>query len=70
MGTFFGPVVGPAITVALMAAMGWHAVFIIFGLVGIVLAWVWHKYAHDNPAHSPTSTKPNTLISPRPRRCQ
>ena len=53
MGTFFGPVVGPAITVALMAAMGWHAVFIIFGLVGIVLAWVWHKYAHDNPAHSP-----------------
>lgn len=32
LGTFFGPVIGPMVTVALIAALGWHAVFIIFGL--------------------------------------
>ncbi|MCH4166499.1 MAG: MFS transporter [Megasphaera sp.] len=53
LGTFFGPVVGPAITVALMAAFGWHAVFVIFGAVGVLLAWAWHHYAYDTPAESP-----------------
>ncbi len=53
LGTFFGPVVGPVATVALMGLFGWHAVFIIFGLVGIALAWVWHRFACDNPADSP-----------------
>lgn len=53
LGTFFGPVVGPAITVALMAAFGWHAVFVIFGAVGVLLAWVWHHYAYDDPSKSP-----------------
>lgn len=53
LGTFFGPVVGPAVTVSLMAVLGWHAVFLIFGAVGVVLAWVWHKYAVDNPVDSP-----------------
>lgn len=48
LGTFFGPVIGPMVTVALIAALGWHAVFIIFGLAGCVLAWVWHRYAQDN----------------------
>ena len=33
-GCFFGPVVGPAVTVALMAAMGWKAVFWLFGIDG------------------------------------
>lgn len=28
LGTFFGPVIGPMVTVALIAALGWHAVFI------------------------------------------
>lgn len=53
LGTFFGPVVGPMITVALMAALGWHAVFILFGVVGIFLAWIWNHYACDNPVDSP-----------------
>lgn len=53
LGTFFGPVIGPMVTVALIAALGWHAVFIIFGLAGCVLAWVWHRYAQDNPKDSP-----------------
>lgn len=53
LGTFFGPVVGPVATVALMAAFGWHEVFLIFGFVGFILAWAWHKFACDNPADSP-----------------
>lgn len=53
LGTFFGPVVGPVATVALMGFLGWHAVFIVFGLVGVALAWVWHRFACDNPADSP-----------------
>lgn len=53
LGTFFGPVVGPMATVALIAALGWHWVFIIFGLVGVLLAWVWYRYACDNPKDSP-----------------
>ncbi len=53
LGTFFGPVVGPMATVALMTAFGWHEVFLIFGVIGIALAWVWHRYAVDNPADSP-----------------
>ena len=36
-----------------MGLFGWHAVFIIFGLVGVALAWVWHRFACDNPADSP-----------------
>jgi ACS family glucarate transporter-like MFS transporter len=53
LGTFFGPVVGPAVTVALLVAFGWHVVFILFGLVGCVLSWLWFRYAKDNPADSP-----------------
>lgn len=53
LGTFFGPVVGPAVTVALMAAFGWHAVFLLFGAVGVLLAYVWHHFVVDNPADSP-----------------
>ncbi|MGE1061699.1 MFS transporter [Megasphaera paucivorans] len=53
LGTFFGPVVGPAVTVALMAAFGWHIVFVLFGLVGALLAWVWFHFAKDTPSDSP-----------------
>ena len=51
-GTFFGPVIGPIITVALLGAFGWHMVFLIFGVIGLILAYVWHKFAVDNPADS------------------
>ncbi len=52
-GTFFGPVVGPVVTVALMAWLGWQGVFIVFGLIGAVVAWSWHKYTRDNPQDCP-----------------
>ena len=52
-GTFFGPVVGPAVTVALMAIFGWQGVFIIFGIVGALAAWGWHHFVKDDPKDSP-----------------
>ncbi|WP_378954916.1 MFS transporter [Pelosinus sp. sgz500959] len=51
-GVFFGPVVGPSITVALMMAFGWRSVFIIFGVVGVVLAALWYYLAVDSPRNS------------------
>lgn len=53
LGTFFGPVVGPAVTVALLAAFGWHIVFVLFGIVGAILSFIWFRAAKDNPADSP-----------------
>lgn len=52
-GCFFGPVVGPAVVVWLMSNLGWHQVFLIFGVVGLILAALWHKYVADDPALSP-----------------
>ena len=52
-GCFFGPVVGPAVVVWLMTTFGWHHVFLSFGAIGLVLAYLWHKYVTDDPANSP-----------------
>lgn len=51
-GMFIGPVVGPALTVALMLAFGWRSVFILFGIVGIVLAAAWYYFVTDSPRES------------------
>lgn len=51
-GVFFGPVVGPTLTVALMMAFGWRSVFIIFGSVGLILAGLWYYFAKDMPQES------------------
>lgn len=48
-GVFFGPVVGPAATVALMLAFGWRSVFVIFGAIGLVLAAAWYYFATESP---------------------
>lgn len=48
-GMFIGPVFGPALTVALMLALGWRSVFVIFGAVGIVLAISWYYFATESP---------------------
>ncbi|MDF2569531.1 MAG: major facilitator superfamily 1 [Sporomusa sp.] len=48
-GVFFGPVVGPAATVALMLAFGWRSVFVIFGAIGILLAILWYYFATESP---------------------
>lgn len=52
-GCFFGPVVGPAATIALMQAFGWKAVFWVFGAIGCLVAWIWYKYVPLTPEESP-----------------
>lgn len=52
-GSFIGPVFGPAITVALMMAFGWRSVFVIFGLVGLLVAFLWYTYVKEHPHQSP-----------------
>nr|WP_263314689.1 MFS transporter [Mammaliicoccus sp. Marseille-Q6498] len=48
-GSYFGPVIAPIVTIAIMNAFGWQAVFYIFGLVGILLAILWAIIAKDLP---------------------
>lgn len=48
-GVFFGPVVGPGLTVALMLAFGWRSVFFVFGLIGLILGVAWYYFATESP---------------------
>lgn len=62
-GSFFGPVVAPSISVAIMAAFGWHGVFYSFAIAGIAIALVWYIVGRDKPEKHPwVSTKEKLLI--------
>lgn len=48
-GSYFGPVLAPFVTIAIVQAFGWQWVFFIFGLIGFVIAAVWLLIAKDLP---------------------
>ncbi|ERF48123.1 putative galactarate transporter [Staphylococcus arlettae] len=48
-GSYFGPVIAPVITIAIVTAFGWEAVFYIFGFIGFVIAILWAVIAKDLP---------------------
>lgn len=48
-GSFVGPVLAPAITVAVITTFGWRAIFYIFGGIGILVALGWWLIARDHP---------------------
>ena len=48
-GSYFGPVLAPVITIAIVNAFNWQAVFYIFGAVGILIAILWGIIAKDLP---------------------
>ena len=48
-GSYFGPVLAPVVTIAIVNAFNWQAVFYIFGAVGIVIAALWAIIAKDLP---------------------
>lgn len=52
-GSFVGPVLAPAITVAVITAFGWKAIFYIFGGIGILVALGWWLIARDHPKDHP-----------------
>jgi MFS transporter, ACS family, glucarate transporter len=56
-GSYFGPVIGPAITVAIFQAFGWKAAFYIFGLVGILIAVIWFAIGRNKPEDHPKISK-------------
>lgn len=48
-GSYFGPVIAPIVTITIMNAFGWQAVFYIFGLIGVIIAILWVIIAKDLP---------------------
>ncbi|MDQ0199431.1 MFS transporter [Neobacillus ginsengisoli] len=52
-GSFFGPVIAPGISVAIMVWFGWHGVFYIFGIMGVAVALVWYFVGRDKPEQHP-----------------
>ncbi|MCU7712686.1 MFS transporter [Priestia sp. JV24] len=62
-GSFFGPIIAPGISVAIMAAFGWHGVFYSFAFIGIIIAVAWYIIGRDKPEHHPwISEKEKILI--------
>lgn len=56
-GSYFGPVIAPILTVAIFQAWGWQAVFYIFGLIGIFVAFIWYLIGRDKPEEHPMVSK-------------
>ncbi|WP_238528223.1 MFS transporter [Acetonema longum] len=52
-GGFIGPAIGTGLTVAIMAALGWRHVFIVYGFVGFAFVVAWHLLAKASPQESP-----------------
>ena len=48
-GSYFGPVIAPVVTIAIVNMFGWQAVFYIFGAIGIVIALLWIIISKDLP---------------------
>jgi MFS transporter, ACS family, glucarate transporter len=56
-GSYFGPVIGPAITVGIYQAFGWQTVFYIFGIIGIIVAVLWYVLGRNKPEDHPKISK-------------
>ncbi len=49
-----GTVVGLSAASALVATWGWPAMFVVFGVAGLMVAGIWFVAVHDAPARHPT----------------
>jgi ACS family glucarate transporter-like MFS transporter len=56
-GSYFGPVIGPAITVGIYQTLGWQAAFYIFGIIGILIAIIWYIVGRNKPEDHPMISK-------------
>ena len=52
-GSRLGAALTPALVVLIIAAWGWRAAFVSFGMLGLVWAAVWFSYYRDTPAEHP-----------------
>lgn len=48
-GSYCGAAIGPTLTVAIILALGWRSVFVIYGVIGFILLAIWHYYAQNVP---------------------
>jgi MFS family permease len=48
-GSRFGAAFTPTVVVLLIASFGWRTPFVLFGMLGLVWAAVWHWYYRDMP---------------------
>ncbi|HTO02420.1 MAG TPA: MFS transporter [Opitutus sp.] len=44
----------PMIALALSGLFGWRAVFVAFGMIGVVWAFAWHRWFRNDPAEHPS----------------
>ncbi|MCM3186754.1 MFS transporter [Priestia megaterium] len=61
-GSFFGPIIAPGISVAIMAVFGWHGVFYSFAFIGIIIAVAWYMIGRDKPEHHPWISEKEKLL--------
>ena len=61
-GLYFGPMVGPPLTVAIATTLGWHAAFYIYGAVGVLLGLAWWGGFRDDPHQHPAMTRDEALM--------
>lgn len=52
-----GGALAPLLLVPLLMHCGWHAIFWMLGLIGLVWAALWYTWFHDDPAKQPGITK-------------
>jgi sugar phosphate permease len=52
-GSRLGATFTPPLVMAIIAAWGWRAAFLCFGLIGLVWAAGWYVYYRDNPEEHP-----------------
>ncbi len=56
MGAHLGGAVTPILVTSMLVIMPWRAVFVVFGMIGFVWAWVWYRWFRDDPElHSAVS---------------
>ncbi|SFE65490.1 MFS transporter [Fictibacillus sp. FJAT-27399] len=59
-GSYFGPVIAPVLTVAIFQQWGWEAVFYIFGILGLIVAFLWYLLGRNKPEDHPYISKEET----------
>ena len=55
-GVGLGSGIAPPLVAAIIAFYGWHEVFYISAVIGLVIAGVWYYFARDTPAEHPGVT--------------
>ena len=50
------------IALTLSGIFGWRGVFVVFGLIGVVWAFAWHRWFRDDPSEHPAVNPAETAV--------